>query len=290
MSQKSKAISYALFGYGRQQEVNSFPFATYLRGLTINIRTARLVYPDWEIILQTDKETHEAYAKLFDALPIKTEIHQNDVPLTLAMLWRLRPIFYLNPDTTKRYTHVICRDLDSPCTYREAQAVKYWINRDKAAHAITDSISHDTAMLGGMIGFRPAYFTERMGVNSWRDLINLRPDYKWEQKGSDQQFLRDVIYPRFAQHGSDSITQHYIKGMPNSFLSDCHAEIQDLELEGVPAALKESNQTCGHIGAAGFYPPAMTKFLRPYWDSFEDIIMAEANYPEIFYWLKDGNI
>ena len=271
------AISYSLFGYDRERAENCFDFNSYLRGLAINIRMARLIYTDWDIILQTDKATYESWGELFDAYKIKVEVHQDNVPLTLAMLWRLRPCFDLN------YTHIICRDLDSPLTYRERQAVEYWINRDKAAHAITDSVSHDVPMLGGMIGFRPAYFNHKVGVNSWGDLIRIRPNYDWTKKGSDQTFLRDIVYPKFAQHGVDSITQHYILGMPNSFLSDCHNKIQDIDIP-IPYEMKESNDTCGHIGAAGWYETAMFKFLYKHWDKFSDLYDIEKKHPKIFYW------
>lgn len=271
------AISYSLFGYDRERADNCFDFNSYLRGLAINIRMARLIYPEWDIIVQTDKATYEGWKELFDSYPIKLEVHQDQVPLTLAMLWRLRPCFDNN------YTHVLCRDLDSPLTYRERQAVEYWINRDKAAHAITDSVSHDVPMLGGMIGLRPQYFRDKMGVHTWGDLIRIRPNYLWNQKGSDQTFLRDIVYPKFAQQGTDSITQHYILGMPNSFLSDYHNKIQDLELP-IPFELKESNDTCGHIGASGWYETAMFKFLHKHWDKFSDLYEIEKQYPKVFYW------
>jgi len=274
------AISYSLFGYERGRADNCFDFNSYLRGLMINIRMARLIYPGWDIILHTDGNTYEAWKHLFDKLPIKVDVHKNDVPLTLAMLWRLIPCFNID------YTHVICRDLDSPLTYRERQAVEYWINRDKTAHAITDSVSHDTPMLGGMIGFRPQYFTQKMGVKSWGELIRLKSGYDWSKKGADQHFLRDVVYPKFAKHGVDSITQHYVLGMPNSFLMDCHNEIQDMELD-IPVALKQSNDVCGHIGAAGWYETALFKFLRDYWNEFSDLLEIEKEYSSIFYWVNE---
>lgn len=279
---RPKAIVYSLFGYDRVRQENCFDFNSYLRGLMINLRMNRLLFPDWTICLQTDQATYEAWGGLFKRLPIKVEIHQNGVPLTLAMLWRLRPIFD-NVNGIWMYSHVLCRDLDSPPTYREAQAVQYWINRDKAAHAITDSVSHDVPMLGGMIGFRPDYITERLGAKTWRDLINKGSGYDWNRKGTDQRFLTEVVYPCVAQHGNDSITQHYVLGMPNSFLSDCHSSIQDMDL-GELAQYKDSNSVCGHIGAAGYYEGAMFKFLRNHWDKFSDLLEIEKEYPNIFYW------
>ena len=273
------AISYSLFGYDRERNADCFDFNSYLRGLMINIRMNRLLFPDWDIILQTDEATNEAWKGLFNRLPIKVEVHQNNVPLTLAMLWRLRPCFNLE------YTHILCRDLDSPPTFREAQAVQYWINRDKAAHAIADSVSHDVPMLGGMIGFRPQYFSQKVGVSNWGDLIRLQ-QYDWGRKGADQDFLRNVVYPKFSQHTVDSITQHYILGMPNSFLSDCHTTIQDMDL-GDLVKYKDSNDVCGHIGSAGYYNVAMTKFINKHKDKFLDLIEIEKEYSDLFGWVKN---
>lgn len=294
-----KCIAYSLFGFNKERNENCFSFESYLRGLMINIRMSRLLFPDWTINLQTDQATYEGWRTLFDRLPIELEVHQNNVPLTLAMLWRMRPIFDINKETGKwKYTHVLCRDLDSPATWREAQAVKYWINRDKAAHAITDSVSHNLPMLGGMIGFRPDYITSKLGVQTWKELINKNPNFNWETKGSDQTFLSSVVYPSVAQHGSDSITQHYFNGMSNSFLSDCrmcgcpptsgHEShcINNIELD-LPIEYKESNSVCGHIGASGYYETAMFKFLRKHWDKFEDLLIIEKEYSNIFYWANE---
>lgn len=282
-----KVIVYSLFGYERPRVECCDHFNGYLRGLLKNIRMNRLIFPDWDISLQTDQVTYDAWGKLFDQLPISVEVHQNGVPLTLAMLWRLRPIFETNSDGTWKYSHVLCRDLDSPATYREAQAVQYWINRDKAVHAITDSVSHDLPLLGGMIGIIPRYFTERVGAKTWKELIDKRNNYDWTIKGSDQTFLNEIVYPCFAQKGTDSITQHYVLGMSNTFLSDYHNAIQPMDLK-IPFEYKESNEICGHIGAAGAYESKISKFITKHSDKFLDLIEIESQWPDIFSWVKNG--
>jgi hypothetical protein len=277
-------ISYSLFGFNKERYQDCFDFNSYLRGVTLNLRMARLLYPGWEFRVHIDKPTYEGWKELFDALPIKVVIC-NEAPLTKAMLWRLLPCFDAEVD------YVICRDLDSLLTYREAQAVQYWISRDtKAAHAITDSISHTIPMLGGMIGFKRKHFSERTGFYDWKDMLN-GCTIDFNRKGADQDFLNQFIYPKFAQHGSDSITQHYVKGMPNTFLSDYHSEIQDwVEVPGVDRILNESNNVAGHIGAAGYYPPPTYKFLNKYKHKFEDIRAVESKWPDIFGWVKEIEI
>lgn len=282
----SKVICYALFGYERERAENCDHFNGYLRGLMINIRLNRLIFPDWKINLQTDEATYQAWGRLFDKLPIEVEVHRNGVPLTLAMLWRLRPVFEMEEGQWK-HSHVLCRDLDSPPTYREAQAVQYWMNRDKAMHAITDSVSHDLPLLGGMIGVIPRYFTERVNARMWKHLIDKNNSFDWNKKGSDQTFLNSVVYPCFAQKGNDSITQHYCLGMANTFLSDYHNAIQDLELP-IPYSLKDSNEICGHIGSAGSYSSKLSNFINKHKDKFEDLIEIEKEWPDMFSWCLNG--
>lgn len=280
-----KAIVYSLFGYGQEKHKDSFDFFTYLTGLSVNVRLCRLVYPDWKIILETDKATYLGFRDYFDAMPIKIEINEPE-QLTKAMLWRLKPVFEKNIQGTNIYTHILCRDLDSPVTYREAQAVQYWINRDKALHCITDSDSHNIAMMGGMIGVRPSYFIERTGKGTWDGMMSMG-NYDWTKKGTDQTFMNNELYPKFAQHGNDSVTQHYLSGMPNSFLSDYQNKIQDLDIPNVPYEYKCTNDCCFHIGQSGWYDGYTKKIFKKYVDKFEDITRAEKLYPLIFYWNND---
>lgn len=269
----TKVISYSLFGKG-QNNPNCFEFNSYLRGLFVNLRLARLVYPDWEVYLMTDTMAN---------IPAGT--HQlckvvlcDPAPLTQAMLWRLKPL-YMND-----VERVICRDLDSPLTLREAKCVKTWCESSKAAHAITDSISHNIPLLGGMVGFTSRHWTERTGTNTWEQLFQSAP-YNWALKGSDQQYLNHVIYPKFATPGTDSIMQHYIKGMPNTFLDGYSDHVPDIAYR---EAMSGSNDTCGHIGAAGWYEAPLMKFLQQYKDRFTDILEVEKTQPDIFYWTNDG--
>jgi hypothetical protein len=294
MTQK-KCISYSLFGYGRSQFDGCFSFPSYLRSLYLNIRLARLLYPGWDIVVNTDQQTYDAFKELFDKTKDLTiRINEAD-KLCKMMLWRLKPVFEMEKGEYK-YSHVICRDTDSPLTYRERQAVQYWIDRDKTMHAITDSVSHTIPLMGGMIGIRPAYFTMRFG-SEWNDLVS-STGIDYSRKGSDQDFLNAVIYPKVANHGSDSITQHYFSGMPNTFLSDyrtCACPpikgheprcINDYEVD-LHADLKGSNGICGHIGAAGFYS-SIFPFLHQYKDRFTDLYELEKQHPEIFHWTVDG--
>ncbi len=288
-----KAISYSLFGYDRSKPENCFDFNSYLRGLMLCLRFNKLIYPDWTNILQVDTATYSAFQALFDRLEDKGWIdigkNANGAQLCEAMLWRLKPIYDTNID------HLLCRDLDSLSTYRERQAVQYWVDqKTKAMHAITDSVSHDLPLLGGMIGFMPKEFTSRTGLNTFASLISeCKMDYS--TKGSDQAFLNKVIYPRFGNKGHDSITQHYFNGYANTFLSDFHTctcpppsghrdDCPNNYKIDLSDELKESNSVCGHIGASGWYETATFRFIKKYWNQFDELVSIEKDYPKIFYW------
>ena len=291
-----KVISYSLFGYDRVKPENCFDFNSYLRGLTLCLRFNRLLYPDWQTILQTDVATYEAFENLFKPLEANgtliVEKNRNGAKLCEAMLWRLKPIF--NSDVT----HVLCRDLDSPATYREAQAVQYWVNNgSKVLHAITDSVSHDLPLLGGMIGIQAGYFRDRLQMYGFKDLMELC-HIDLSVKGSDQTFLNQVIYPYFGQKGSDSITQHYFKGHGNTWLSDyhtCNCWMSqpavghkagcplDTKLS-IPDSMRQSDECCQHIGSAGWNVVATDKFIMDNIDRFKDIAEVEELYPDIFKW------
>lgn len=276
-----KAISYALFGYNKERERNCFDFVSYLRGMLYSLRMNMLVYPDWQMIVQTDESTYKAYKELFDNLPIKVEVNE-PAPLCKAMLWRLKPVFDYNS-----YTHVICRDLDSPPTYREAQAVQDWINGDKAAHAITDSISHTIPMMGGMVGFHTGLWPVRTGWQHWRDIFN-NQKIDFSVKGSDQTLLNAIVYPKFANPPNESITQHYILGHGNTWLNGYKNYIPDIEVDNVSRDLNESNDCCSHIGQAGWLLPQAFRLWQKYADRFEDVLKVEKQFPEICYWVNDG--
>jgi hypothetical protein len=271
-----KYISYAIFGYGKQEE-NCFDFYSYLRGLWINIRLARCIYPDWNIHVSIDENSYNQFEKLFNnwkQYKVRFKVLSAE-PLCKAMLWRLLPIFEPNVE------RIICRDTDSPLTYREAQMVKEWENTPKVLHAITDSVSHNIPLMGGMIGLTK-HFRDR-----FQNLDNILDNRDYSLKGTDQDTLNAKLYPIYAAHGTESIIQHYILGMPNTFLSGYRNSFIDEPLENVNEVYRQTNDTCGHIGAAGWYEAPMLKFLNRYDEFKEDYKNLEKEYKHIFYWANE---
>lgn len=282
----AKAISYSLFGYNKNREANCFEFDSYVRGFFINVRINRVIYPDWVSVLNIDHNSyHSPYKPIFDWLvkntPTEINLCENNTPLCKAMLWRLKTVFaYDHPNW--RYTHVICRDTDSIGTYREAQAVAQWIHEDKAVHCITDSVSHNIPMMGGMCGFRPGYVNDLLKISDnpsevWDRLLEMGKGIDFKRKGSDQDLLMSVVYPKV----SDSATEHFVLGMKQTIaeVNGRHYSIPDIEI-GVDLVHKYLNECAGHIGAAGCYGTQTMRWLKtmdPYRDDYNEVVKHLPN-------------
>lgn len=275
------AISYSIFGYNQEYE-KSLSFKSYLRGLHLNIRVAEVLYEDWDVVIMVDQSVvqspywpllcryNETQGKVVHAMPT--------AELCRMMLYRLYPMFLID-DGKLTYDRVICRDTDSLLSYRDRQAVEYWCRGPKVAHAITDSISHSITLMGGMIGFQPGPFRERMGTGIFATLMELTKGIDLNQKGSDQDFLNRYVLPKV----HDSITEHFVLGHPQTFRGDCHNFIHDIDL-GLPEEFKELNGYGFHIGASGFQTDAVVNWLKKwgkdneYWDD------VEKQFPDVMYW------
>jgi hypothetical protein len=279
------AISYSLFGYGTQHD-QCLNFKSYLRGLHLNIRVAQVLYPGWEVVVMADESVlNSPYMELFKKLKEDGKIRLHIVrtaELCTMMLYRLCPIFFNNVDGCIMYDRVLCRDTDSLLSYRERQAVEYWMRGPKMAHAMTDSVSHNIPLMGGMIGFCSGPFRERMGVRSFDDLMKLSSGIDFSRKGADQDFLNRYVLPKVA----DSITEHFVLGHPQTFRGDCHNFIHDIDLNeiGVPEACKDLNGFGYHIGAAGFQTDHVVRWLQHWGKDNAYWADIEKQYSDIFYW------
>jgi len=292
-----KAISYSLFGYNRERAHNCFDFNSYLRGMHIVLRFNRILFPDWQMVVNIDKATYNSpYWPIFQWHEkkgfIRFDIQEDNQPLCKAMLWRLKTVFdYTHPNW--KYTHVICRDLDSIPTFREARMVQQWVDEDKALCAITDSVSHTIPVMGGLCGFRPGYVNDIMKISGnpsdvWDKLLSMAPDINYNVKGSDQDFLNRVMYPKLCTNASE----FFIKGRPHDLVegNGRHYSVPNTIIKAeLPLSLEQLEETdrlCGHAGSAGFYESPTMKFL--YWDDpfkadYEEL-ESMPEFAQIFYW------
>jgi len=278
-------LSYSLFGYERARHKDCYDFNSYLRYFTLVLRMNKLLYKGFDNVLNIDNQTYNSeYKGIFDRLQtsglIKINICPDNTLLCKAMLWRLKPAF------TNEYDYVFCRDIDSLECYKGRACVEHFIkNGTKTVHCITDSVSHNIAMMGGMVGVHCNNFKSRVKSETWDGMIN-NDRRNYQHKGSDQDFLNQYVLPRVA----DSMMEHYFQGMPQSFRGDCYTGINIVDnviVEGLPVDLKETNHLVNHIGQAGFI---LEPVLKYYYDNgllYGDIWDIEKDYSDIFIWTKN---
>ena len=273
-----KVIVYTLFSH----PADSFSLNTYIRGLMLNLKLARILYPDWKIVLIVSESVFYANEWL-QKIDIEIVLANDNDAFTKKMLWRLKPIF------SEKYTHIICRDVDAPLTLRERLCVEDWILSGAVIHAITDNDQHTIPLMGGMIGFRCERFIAHTNFQTWGELVN---DSKidFSKKGSDQDLLQQKILPLFSENyileGTLSKCEHFLKGMPTRDFLFSKNFVPDLDL-GFPKEYEESNEICLHIGSAGWIEPKINVFLQKHADKFLDLIEIERNF-DVFYWANQN--
>jgi hypothetical protein len=169
-------ISYSLWG--------TLPM--YLKGAIENARTAKQYYPDWKVRFYIDRSVPIEFCKeLKNRYDADFYIIENPFGSWHGLFWR----FYVADDpTVDRY---IIRDCDSRLSHREANAVNEWINSNLPFHGMVDHPwQSGVPILGGMWGaIRGCIPNMKNLIHKW---IN---DNQIIQKGPDQFFLRDMIWP-----------------------------------------------------------------------------------------------
>lgn len=290
----NKVIALSVFGYNNEHK-DCHSFAAFLRFLNITLRAYNTLFSDWQIYLAIDKQSYAAFPDYFNYLYDNGIIQHRHIlerkELCRNMLWRLNPVEWAD--------YTICRDIDSLPTYRERQAVEQWLQNDTLAHSMNDSISHNIALMGGMIGFKK-------GAIDVSEIDTCGIDYSI--KGSDQDYLNKIVYPQ-VQH---SITEHRVLGLPKTFYNKySYDTIPDVEIPvdkdehatyffADKQRIFRCNALVNHIGQGGFhleknYNAILNRTYEgacPFWFEnanpllHEKLWHIEKQMPDIFYWTK----
>ena len=150
-------------------------------GALHNASLAKIVYPNWTCRFYTGKTVPEDILSHLSEFNNVEIIPTNEDGNWKSTFWRFLAASDENIDT------VIVRDCDSRLWYREKLAVEEWLKSDKDFHIIRDHPYHNVPILAGMWGVRN---------NFLKNMKTLCSQYNKEDlKQSDQNFLRDVIYP-----------------------------------------------------------------------------------------------
>jgi hypothetical protein len=261
-------LSYSLFG-----DPSSFEFGFYLRGCFFNIRMNRILFPEFHTIIYATTDIINKYydvlgdvGQLTNKLTIQEE--DNNPKRCEGMLRRMMPLFEKDFDT------VICRDLDSVSTYREALCTYEWLNSGLPFHAINDNAAHG-GLMGGLIAFKSEDFKQATGYKSFEQMIR---GLDLRQHGSDQNFLNKSILPKI----KNKLLLHNLKG------AGCQASVVKTEVPAsgpVDKKYEHSGLISRYIGSAGVIDFELLRWFKthdpnPKWDAFE------KKYPETFYWTR----
>jgi protein O-GlcNAc transferase len=169
---KKRIISFSLFG---ENEI-------YLQGALRNIELIPKVYPNWIARFYVSQEIAPSFVKQLQDLGAEI-VHQRRTSEFDGTFWRFLPL------ADPRIDAVVVRDLDSRVSAREHSAVDEWLASGRTLHIMRDHPLHKIPIPAGMWGGRGG---------SVQDMHRLILQWNlWEKKGQDQDFLRDVIYPRF---------------------------------------------------------------------------------------------
>lgn len=269
-----KIICFSVFGASNVTPENEFEFNAYLRGFYFNVRFAKILYPDWEVHVEIDSRTFSLYDNIFTGLKqyygITLTINEMQ-PLCKSMFWRVKKAFMPDVD------YIICRDADALVTYREAQAVKAFVDSGLDVHGITDNLAHGIPLLGGMIGLRCQPLRDKFVL--WRVMADQVRDSTWP-RGMDQILISDLLYTK---ENRSKTFGHYLQGYKGDGEAIIKTTIDDISLPGVDPKLWETNLCVRHIGSAGVVELETMRQLRRFTQETEFENIAKR-YPKIFYW------
>lgn len=187
----TKVISYSLWGDNPR----------YTKGAIANAELAAEIYPDWVCRFYAGTDVP---ADILDNLQNRsnTQIYfMTEEPNWNGMFWR-----FLAADSSDDI--MLSRDTDSRITYREKAAVEEWLESERDFHIMRDHPYHKTEIMGGMWGVRNGLL---------KGLGKMMSEYEkgeWDNKWQvDQNFLRDVVYPKIIctafQHGPFYMSKEY---------------------------------------------------------------------------------
>ena len=198
---RKRVISYCLYG----SDTGNVPVKKYILGAIRNAELSLIYYPDFILYFYIDtvskyKVDQEIVNKLRSFSHVKIiEIDVSVYPnINFAKCLRFLPMDEPNVEI------MLSRDTDSRFSWREANAVREWINSGKQFHIIRDHPCHSNVILGGAWASRKIkHFNWKKEMEVYTNMLNV-----WDV---DQQFLKDKIYPLIKNEECSMIHDNYFK-------------------------------------------------------------------------------
>jgi tetratricopeptide (TPR) repeat protein len=141
------------------------------------------IFPEWRCRFYCDPQVPEAVRRTLIRLNSQLFISPRDSVNWSGLFWR----FYAfdDPDVDV----VMIRDVDSPFTLREREAVEEWLASDFPFHVIRDHFNHTEPMMAGLWGGWTQLLPGLMPMTA--DYLSIA-----RARFADQEFLRLHIWPR----------------------------------------------------------------------------------------------
>lgn len=168
-----KVISFSLWGNNPK----------YVVGAIKNAKLAGLVYPGWTARFYVGSSVDKVIKQNLRDLGSQV-VEMSESGDWTSTFWRFEPIS--QPDVEI----MISRDVDSRLNDREKFAVDQWINSPYLFHVMRDHPAHTVPILAGMWGAKKPI------LGDMQYLIKSYSKASPNVKQSDQNFLKDVIWPR----------------------------------------------------------------------------------------------
>jgi len=186
---KKRVVSFSLFKHATDK------WKVFSWGLLHNIVAARTVYPGWKVRVYVDQTVPTDMVKLLQELPeVEVEHRERKQPWD-GISWRFEVAD--DPDVEFFAT----RDADSRVCWREAMAMREFMESDFSVHAMHDHpITHGYGhpINAGMFGGRGQLTVKKMG-KTMKQLWEQYHSQNYADRVTDQNFLRDIIWPQFSQ-------------------------------------------------------------------------------------------
>jgi len=184
MNWKLKCI---LFGENSVKKIISFSLwgdnPIYTIGAIRNAELAADIYPGWLCRYYVGKDVSiDTIKSLISFDNTELYIMNDDGGVALGTFWRFFAASDIDVDI------MISRDTDSRLNMREKAAVDEWLASDKDFHIMRDHPYHNVPILAGMWGVRNFILSDMLcDIQEYNNV-----DF-WQ---IDQNFLRDIIYPK----------------------------------------------------------------------------------------------
>jgi hypothetical protein len=170
-----RLVSFSLYGSNSK----------YIIGAYENAEFVSRFMPGWNSVFYIGAEIGDDVSKKLMKLGAVVK-RQEPSWHTNGMFWRFKVFHDFLPE------YAIIRDTDSRISEREIRAIAEWVESGKIFHIMRDHPHHNVRILGGMWG----------GRGEISHIIPPESELKKysNERGQDQAFLGDYVYPRVRKH------------------------------------------------------------------------------------------